>query len=239
MPARLSGSRALRTDKSNSTAEPDQAQSRTRCAISRHRQQRPRPEQLRKPRSPADLGIPLPCCSAPLPSTLRTGRLSLMKARTRLLTVEAGTCLCCCRAARRPPSHWVGVGCAGCRPALSQAAAQVAEGLNARCPRAGVPAPHGLASLRSRHARARAPHGCLPPFSRRSHVCCANSRATSLRRGAAKLSLYLLLPQLLRLSTESPPVLVDPPASSDTPFSYKADAYRHCTISDVLLSLHK
>jgi hypothetical protein len=44
---------------------------------------------------------------------------------------------------------------------------------------------------------------------------------------AAGLRSYLLLPQLLRLST--PPVLVDPPASSDAPdFSYEADACRHC-----------
>jgi len=43
----------------------------------------------------------------------------------------------------------------------------------------------------------------------------------------AGLRSYLLLPQLLRLST--PPVLVDPPASSDAPdFSYEADACRHC-----------
>ncbi len=46
----------------------------------------------------------------------------------------------------------------------------------------------GRGCWRSRHARARAPHGCLPPFSRRSHVYCAISRATSLHCGAAKLS---------------------------------------------------
>ncbi len=46
-------------------------------------------------------------------------------------------------------------------------------------------------------------------------------------RFTAGLRSYLLLPQLLRLST--PPVLVDPPASSDAPdFSYEADACRHC-----------
>jgi hypothetical protein len=87
-------------------------------------------------------------CSAPLPSTLRTpSTLSLMKApgcgcwsgnSSRLEVVVPVADL----GSGKPP--------------------QAAEGLNARCPRAGVPAPHGLASLRSRHARARAPHARMP-----------------------------------------------------------------------------
>jgi hypothetical protein len=40
--------------------------------------------------SPADLGIPLPCCSAPLPSTLRNSQHAFLDegTRTRLLERE-------------------------------------------------------------------------------------------------------------------------------------------------------
>ncbi len=55
-----------------------------------------------------------------------------------------------------------------------------------------------------RDTRARAPHGCLPPFSRRSHVCCAVSRATSFHRGAAKLCCCCDSPLLRSWLTHQP-----------------------------------
>jgi hypothetical protein len=65
----------------------------------------------------------------------------------------------------------------------------------------------------------------LPFLAAPNVVCCANSRATSLHCGAAKLSVAPTAAATLNS------VLVDPPASSDAPdFSYEADASATVTV---------
>jgi hypothetical protein len=165
------------------------------------------------PSSPADLDIPLPCCSAPLPSTLRTpSTLSLMKAPGRGCWSGNSSLLLPCFATSSLPLLELVVPIADLgvvkpprklqRDLMRAAHALVFQRL--------MDSPHCVRDARGRDA--------FLPF-----LAAPSSAALIVEppHFTAGLRSFLLLPQLLRLST--PPVLVDPPASSDAPdFSHEA-----------------